>query len=121
MKYLIVSLGSAIGGGFRYWLSNFVYKFLPITFPYGTLMVNILGSFVLGLIIFYLDERELINTNVKLFLSIGFCGGFTTFSTFSLETFNLLKESQFLYAGLNIFTSLLLCLGGIFLAYLVSR
>jgi fluoride exporter len=121
MKYFIVSLGSAIGGGLRYWLSSFVYKFLPLTFPFGTLLVNILGSFLLGFIIFYLDARELLSNNFKLFLTIGFCGGFTTFSTFSLETFNLIKESQFLFAGLNIIVSFIFSIAGVYLAYLVSR
>jgi len=121
LNYLIVSVGAAIGGAARYWFSNIVYKFFPAIFPYGTLAVNIVGSFILGLIIFIFDERELLNNQLKIFLTIGFCGGFTTFSTFSLETFNLLRDSQYFLAALNIILSLLFCVAGVFLAYIVSK
>lgn len=120
-KYLFVSLGAAIGGSFRYWLSSFVYNFLPTYFPFGTLLVNVLGSFILGIIIFYFDENELISQGMKLFLTVGFCGGFTTFSTFSLETINLFKTSEFHFAFLNIFLNLFLCLAGVYLAYIISK
>ncbi|MCX6151967.1 MAG: fluoride efflux transporter CrcB [Ignavibacteriales bacterium] len=121
IKYLIVSFGAAIGGSLRYWLSNFIYKFLPISFPYGTLSVNLIGSFLVGLFMFYFDEREIISPNIRLFLTVGFCGGFTTFSTFSLETINLLRDSEFLFAGLNIFLNIGLCLAGVYLAYIISK
>jgi CrcB protein len=121
INYLLVIAGSAIGGGLRYWLSNIVQKNLSVTFPYGTLAVNIIGCFVLGLIVFVFDEKELLNSQLKIFLTIGLCGGFTTFSTFSLETFNLLRDSEYLFAALNIIASLLLCIAGVFLAYIISK
>ncbi len=121
MKYFLVGLGAAFGGTFRFWLSNFIYKFLPAVFPYGTLGVNILGSFILGIIIFYFDDRNLLSPNIKLFLTIGFCGGFTTFSTFSFETFKLMQDSEFLFAALNIFLNLILCIGSIVAAYFISK
>jgi CrcB protein len=121
MNYLIVSIGAALGGALRYWLSNAVYKILPPTFPYGTLIVNIAGSFLLGLIIFGLDEKELISGGVKLFLTIGICGGFTTFSTFSYETFALIRDSQYWLAALNIILSVTLCLIGIVLSYFLVK
>lgn len=121
MNYLIVIIGSAIGGGLRYWLSNAVYKYLPVTFPYGTLAVNIIGSLILGLIVFVFDEKELLNNQLKIFLTIGFCGGFTTFSTFSLETFNLIRDSEYLFAALNVLANLLFCVLGVFLAYIISK
>ncbi len=120
-KYLIVMLGSALGGSLRYWLSNVVYKFLPVTFPYGTLVVNFTGSFILALVIFYFDEKFLISPLLKLFLTIGICGGFTTFSTFSLETFNLFKEAEYFYAIANIFLSVIICLAAVYFGYVVSR
>jgi CrcB protein len=116
-----VIIGSAIGGGLRYWLSNAVYKYLPVTFPYGTLAVNIIGSLILGLIVFVFDEKELLNNQLKIFLTIGFCGGFTTFSTFSLETFNLIRDSEYLFAALNVLANLLFCVLGVFLAYIISK
>ncbi len=121
LKYLIVFVGSGIGGGLRFWLSSLVHKHFPPFFPLGTLIINILGSFILGYMIFGLDEKELISPSVKLFIGIGFCGGFTTFSTFSLETFNLIRNSEFLFAGINILASVLVSLLGVYLAYLVTR
>jgi CrcB protein len=121
INYLIVSLGAALGGGLRYWVSNATYKFLPSTFPYGTLAVNVIGSLILGIIIFLFDEKELVTPGVRLFLAVGFCGGFTTFSTFSLETINLLKDSQFIPGLMNILLNLFLCLAGITLAYFISK
>jgi len=121
MVYFFVGIGAALGGILRYWLSDFVFRILPETFPYGTLLVNVAGSFLLGLIMFYFDDRELIGTNLKVFLTVGFCGGFTTFSTFSLETINLFRETQFFLGLINILLNLALCLFGIFIAYLISK
>jgi len=121
MNYLIVSLGAALGGGLRYWVSNVVYKYLPATFPYGTMIVNVIGSFILGLLMFHFDQRELLSPNVKIFLTVGFCGGFTTFSSFSYETIVLFRDSQFSSGLLNIFLSLILSFAGLYLAYLISK
>jgi len=119
MSFLIVALGSALGGVLRYWLSNVVYNFLPATFPFGTMLVNFAGSFIIGATIFGLSDRGLISQDLRLFLTVGFCGGFTTFSTFSLETFNLLRNSEYTLAGLNIGMSLIICLAATFLAFVI--
>lgn len=121
MNYLFVSLGAAVGGVSRYWLSNLIHKFLPFFFPFGTLFINILGSFLLGVIIFYFDERELLSQPVKLFFTIGFCGGFTTFSTFSFESIKLLLDSEFILASVYIIASVFLSILGVYLAYILSR
>jgi CrcB protein len=120
-KYLIVFIGAGFGGGFRYWFSSFVQKQFPPYFPWGTLAVNLIGSFILGMMIFGLDEKELISPSLKLFIGIGFCGGFTTFSSFSLETFNLIRDAEFLFAGLNILANVVLTILGIYFAYLITR
>ncbi|HCY77127.1 MAG TPA: fluoride efflux transporter CrcB [Ignavibacteriales bacterium] len=120
-NYLIVFFGAGLGGVLRYWGSDFVYKYLPSTFPYGTLGVNILGSFFLGIIMFYLDANQLISQQLRIFLTIGLCGGLTTFSTFSFETINFLKERDYLLAGGNIIFNVLLTLVALFIAYKFSK
>jgi len=121
LNYVYIGIGAAIGGTLRYWLSNNTYKILPVNFPYGTLLVNVLGSFILGMIMFYFNDKELLNPQFRLFLSVGFCGGFTTFSTFSLETMNLFRDAQYSIGILNIVVNVLLCLIGIYIAYLISK
>ena len=121
LTYIYIGIGSAIGGTLRYWLSNNTYKLLPLNFPYGTLLVNVTGSFILGMIMFYFNDKELLNPQFRIFLTIGFCGGFTTFSTFSLETMNLFHDAQYFYGILNVILSVILCLFGVYLAYIVTK
>ncbi|MCL5028390.1 MAG: fluoride efflux transporter CrcB [Bacteroidetes bacterium] len=120
-NYLIVSIGAAFGGAARYWVTNVVYKFLPSTLPYGTLAVNIIGSFIIGFVMFYLDKNELISPQMRILLTTGFCGGLTTFSTFSFETINLMRDSEFLLAGTNIILNVVLSISAVFIAYLIGK
>jgi len=113
--------GAALGGLLRYVVADLVQRNAKIIFPLGTLSVNVIGSFLLGFIIFFLGEREIISAEMRLFLTVGICGGFTTFSTFSYETLALLQESEFLYASLNIVLNIVLSLIAIYLAYLLSK
>jgi CrcB protein len=119
--YLIVAFGSGIGGFLRYVISDFVYKYSPSLFPYGTLAVNILGSFLLGFILFYLDAVKLISTEMRLFLTVGLCGGLTTFSTFSYETVRLIQDSEFLLAGSNILLNVIVTILAVLLAAFISK
>ena len=121
MKFLFVALGAGVGGALRYWVSTLAYKFLPAYFPFGTLIVNVAGSFILGFLIFGFDEKELLSPTLKLLIGVGFCGGFTTFSTFSLETINLIRDSQYLFAVVNISLNILMTLLGVFAGYLITR
>lgn len=118
---LIVALGSGIGGFLRYVISDFVHKYTPSLFPYGTLTVNIIGSFMLGFILFYLDAVKLISAELRLFLTIGLCGGLTTFSTFSFETVKLIQDSEYLLAGTNVLLNVLLTLLAVLLAAFISK
>ncbi|WP_337866300.1 fluoride efflux transporter CrcB [Ignavibacterium sp.] len=120
-SYFFVMAGAAFGGLLRYIVADLVQKNSKIIFPFGTLSVNIAGSFLIGLIIFILGEREIISPEVRLFLTVGLCGGFTTFSTFSYETLMLFQEAEFLYAAINIVLNVVLSITAIYLAYLLSK
>lgn len=120
-NYIIVFFGAGLGGILRYWGSAAVYKFLPADFPYGTLFVNVLGSFLIGIFMYYLDANDMISVEARIFLTTGFCGGLTTFSTFSFETINFLKEREFLFAGLNILANVIITLLVLFIAYKLSK
>lgn len=121
INLFIVFIGAGIGGSLRYFISDYAAKHLSIYFPFGTLIVNLIGSLILGFMIFGFDEKGLINDKIKLFIGIGFCGGLTTFSTFSYETFYLLKDTQFLLATTNIILNVLTTILGIYLAYITVR
>ena len=114
---LIVGLGSALGGMARYGCSLWVARLVGGSFPWGTIFVNITGSFVIG---FYFTltatgGRLLASSDWRAFVTIGLCGGYTTFSSFSLQTLTLLRDGQWLYAGLNVFGSLASCLVAVWL------
>jgi len=120
-NYVLVCIGAAAGGAARYWTSNVVYKFLPTTMPFGTFIVNMVGSFIIGFVMFYLDSNELISPQMRILLTTGFCGGLTTFSTFSFETINLIRDSEFLLAGTNIILNMVLSFAAVFLAYMFGK
>jgi fluoride exporter len=117
--FLIVGFGSFIGGGFRYLAQQFIAKQIATPFPYGTLIVNIIGCFLIGIIYSLSEKADVLSTELRLFLATGFCGGFTTFSSFSLENYGLLKDGQYLYVfayvGLSIFIGFLATYLGILL------
>jgi CrcB protein len=121
MKTLfLIGIGSSIGGMLRYVVSQQVQKGFLTTFPYGTLSVNILGCFLIGFV-FALSDRGGLSQDWRLFLATGICGGFTTFSAFSNETLALLRDGQFLYAGLYVTLSVVLGLLATFSGYSLLR
>jgi CrcB protein len=121
IEYLFVAIGAACGGVLRYWMTGIIQSNTRYNFPFGTLVVNVLGSFILGFIIFVLDVRELISPRMKILLAIGLCGGFTTFSTFSIETINLLIDTETLFALLNVLVNVILSIVAVFLAYSIAK
>src|ERR1044072_5450644 len=95
---LIVGIGGFLGSVLRYWLSAFVQRWAQEAFPLGTLVVNLLGCFVIGAVMSLAEYREAFSPEWRLFLTIGLLGGFTTYSTFGYETFALLRGNQALLA-----------------------
>jgi fluoride exporter len=112
MTYLWVALGGAIGTVGRYWLSGVAGRLIGETFPWGTLLVNVIGSFVIGFLAVLTgpDGRVFIGSTARQFLMVGICGGYTTFSSFSLQTLNLINGGEWMKATANIGFSIILCL-----------
>ena len=111
-RLLLICLGGAVGTGARYWLSTWCRDVLGASFPYGTLAVNVVGSFLLGVIMYVGLNSKLISMDTRLILGTGVMGGFTTYSSFNWETLQLFQEWAFRLA----FTNLLVTLVGCFLA-----
>lgn len=109
---LLIGMGSFTGGVLRYLISRYVQNFLTPSFPLGTLLVNVLGCFAIGLFYGLFERGNLMNPNLRMFLTVGFCGGFTTFSTFMNENFQLIKDDNFfylsLYVGLSLFVGFIM-------------
>jgi len=120
--YVWIAIGSALGGVARFWCSGIIARTVGETFPWGTIVVNVLGSFVIGAIatLSAPDGRLFIGSLGRQFLMLGICGGFTTFSSFSLQTLNLMNDGEWAYAGLNIILSVVLCLVAVWAGHMVA-
>ena len=116
---LWVAVGGAVGSLGRYWCSGLVARWVGETFPWGTLFVNVVGSFLIGLVFTITgpDGRILISTGPRQFMLVGVFGGFTTFSSFSLQTLNLIQDGEWLWAAGNVAISVSLCLLGVWLGH----
>ena len=120
-QVLAIAGGGAVGALLRYWMSIGVYALIGRGFPYGTLAVNVLGSLLMGFLYIWLLERVPAGVAVRAFLLIGVLGAFTTFSTFSMETLNLIEAGQFTKALLNILLSVVLCIAAAALGVMLAR
>jgi len=122
MSYIWIAIGSAIGGAARYWCTGFAARLFGETFPWGTLLVNITGSLIIGFFATLTgpDGRIFVSSTTRQFVMIGLCGGYTTFSSFSLQTLNLVQDSEWLQAGGNIVGSVVLCLFAVWLGHILG-
>ncbi len=120
MRYLAVFIGGGIGAIFRDILSRFVYSLMYPVFPFGTMAVNLLGSFLFGFL-WQLTSNVIVSRELKTLIFTGFLGAFTTFSTFSFETANLLREGEFKYAVFNVVLSVLLGILCIFIGVYLAK
>jgi len=121
LMYLWLGLGGAIGTIGRFWLNGIISRYFE-TFPMGTLVVNVTGSFLIGF--FYTltepEGRIIASPTFRTFFMAGICGGYTTFSSFSLQTLNLARDGQWWYASLNAALSLILCLLAVWLGHVAA-
>ena len=121
-NYIWVALGGALGTTGRFWLSGLIANKFGQTFPWGTLVINVTGSFAIGFFARLTDPegRYLVSPAFRSFFMIGICGGYTTFSSFSLQTLALARDGEWFKAGANSVLSLVLCLLGVWLGHLLA-
>jgi fluoride exporter len=117
----VISLGAIVGANARYFLSRFAAKELGPVFPYGTLFINIVGSLIVGFFVIWTTERVLADPRWRLLVVVGFCGSFTTFSSYAFETMAYFEQGQWLLMLTNVLTNNLLCLGGALAGMALAR
>lgn len=122
LTYIWIAMGGALGSVARFWLSGVVANRFGETFPWGTLIVNVSGSFVIGVFATATgpESRWLVSPTFRQFFMIGICGGYTTFSSFSLQTLSLIRDGEYLHASANVLLSVVLCLAGVWVGHFVG-
>lgn len=120
-RALLVGIGGFVGSIARYWVSGLVQSLAGPTFPFGTLAVNVVGSFLLGMVLSLSLDRGLIAPDLRLLLTVGICGGFTTMSTFSYETVELMRDGQLLASLWNVTGTVLACCASVWLGGVTAR
>jgi CrcB protein len=120
--YLYVALGGALGSMARFWLAALVAEILGPQFPWGTILINIVGSFVIGFFATFTGPggRMMASFNTRAFVMVGICGGFTTFSAFSLQTLDLARQDRWLQAGGNVVISVVVCLLAVWAGHMLA-
>lgn len=121
MNYLWIALGAVAGASARYFLSGFVARNFSASFPYGTLIINLTGSLVLGFFLIYSTERVLLEPRWRLLVAVGFCGSYTTFSSYAFESFALMEHGQWLLMSANVLFSNVLCLAAVLAGAALAR
>jgi CrcB protein len=122
VTYFWVALGGALGSIARFGCSSLIANWFGQTFPLGTLAINVVGSLIIGFFATVTgpDGRMLVPGDIRQFVMVGLCGGYTTFSSFSLQTLTLTQDGEYLRAGFNVVASVILCLGAVWLGYVAA-
>lgn len=124
IAYLWVALGGALGSVGRFWLNGIVSNRFGATFPWGTLTINVIGSFIIGFVGALASPEGRLDPRSRAFATqffmVGICGGYTTFSSFSLQTLNLIRDREWLYAGGNVMLSVGLCMVAVWIGYMLG-
>jgi fluoride exporter len=119
--FLFISLGAIVGANLRYLVGQYAAKLIQSNLPYGTLIINATGSFILALFLVWTTERVFADPRWRLVIAIGFCGGYTTFSSYAYETFALFESGQWVTCAVNIVANNVLCLAGTVLGAMLAR
>jgi CrcB protein len=119
--FFVISLGAIVGANARYLMSRYAARLLGPVFPYGTLIINVLGSMIVGFFVIWTSERVLADPRWRLLVVVGFCGAFTTFSSYAFETMAYFEQGQWLLMFTNILSNNLLCLGGALAGMALAR
>jgi fluoride exporter len=118
---LLISLGAIIGANLRYFVAQYVTKLIPSSFPFGTLIINISASFILGFFLIWTSERVLADPRWRVLIAVGFCATYSTYSSYAFESFALFEGGQFLFAALNILVTNVACLIAVAAGAVVAR
>ncbi len=121
INYLWIAIGAVVGAGARYALSLWIARDFSSTFPYGTLLINVTGSLLVGFFLVFSTERILLDPKWRLLVVIGFCGSYTTFSSYAYESFALMEQRQWLLTGINIVGSNVLSLAAVIAGATLAR
>jgi len=121
LNILLVFAGGGIGASARYWMDGAVQRWTGSMFPYGTFVVNSLGCLMIGVLMTSLEERFLGNPSLRIFLTIGILGGFTTFSTFSYETVEMIRSAEYFYTAVNVSLTVFTCLAATYVGTIIGR
>jgi CrcB protein len=121
MSYLWIALGAVLGASARYFLSSYVARLFSAAFPYGTLLINVTGSLLLGFFLILTSERMLVHPRWRMLVAVGFCGSYTTFSSYAFETFAYIEQGQWLLMVLNVLASNALCLASVLVGAAIAR
>jgi fluoride exporter len=117
----MIGIGGVLGANARYLVASWASQRLGADFPYGTFIINVSGSLLLGFFMAFLEDRAFIQANYRLFFATGFCGAYTTFSTLTYESLRLFQDGSYLFGCLNIIGSMVVGMLGVFLGFVIGR